>query len=476
MGTITAESFIKKLAGFSMSTWINCAIGFIAIPLITRVYSTEAVGKINLFTVSLSLCYMIVYMGMDQAFVRYYYEPPDHCNKQQLFQVCLAFSMGLAVLAAFLILFFYKNVSALIVGEASFVISVCFSISLISNVFLRFSGLVYRMEQNTVLYTVQSVLVVFVSKLLYGFMGLINADYQFAIITMSTGFLVLMVVFCFFQRKTVFYTPFKINRTISKKMLVFGLPLIPVSLLSWLNNSLPQLLLKNFISYSAIGVYSNTANLASIVQLIQSGFNTYWAAFAYENYKTEKSKIQKVHNIITGLIVLFGLCVILFDDIIFFFVGNDFKAGKAFFPFLLITPICYTIAETTGLGINIAQKTYLNMITFFVNTLTNFVISILLMPKLGINGAAMGAASSAIIMLVLKSVLGEKYYRCITNYRKTVSAIIIISFAAICNFVFIDLFWLRYISVFMLIIIHILIYKSEIQNIIHVLLKIKKEK
>ena len=120
MGTITAESFIKKLAGFSMSTWINCAIGFIAIPLITRVYSTEAVGKINLFTVSLSLCYMIVYMGMDQAFVRYYYEPPDHCNKQQLFQVCLAFSMGLAVLAAFLILFFYKNVSALIVGEASF--------------------------------------------------------------------------------------------------------------------------------------------------------------------------------------------------------------------------------------------------------------------------------------------------------------------------------------------------------------------
>ena len=114
-------------------------------------------------------------------------------------------------------------------------------------------------------------------------------------------------------------------------------------------------------------------------------------------------------------------------------IGEKFRAGKEFFPFLLLSPICYTIAETTGVGINISKKTFLNIITFSANVAVNLLLCFLLLPIFGVVGAAIASCASAIVMLLIKTVLGEKYYSCVTSYPKTFSAIAILVGAAVVN-------------------------------------------
>ena len=40
---LTAQGFIKKLAGFSMASWLSAAISFLVTPLFTRLYVPEEV-------------------------------------------------------------------------------------------------------------------------------------------------------------------------------------------------------------------------------------------------------------------------------------------------------------------------------------------------------------------------------------------------------------------------------------------------
>jgi O-antigen/teichoic acid export membrane protein len=66
-----------------------------------------------------------------------------------------------------------------------------------------------------------------------------------------------------------------------------------------------------------------------------------------------------------SLLTLAALAIIALQDPLFMLLGEKYRPAKSFFPFLLFSPICYTIAETTGLGINISKKTYWNIIIFF---------------------------------------------------------------------------------------------------------------
>lgn len=128
---------------------------------------------------------------------------------------------------------------------------------------------------------------------------------------------------------------------------------------------------------------------------------------------------------------------------------------------MLIAPIAYTISETTGLGINISKKTYLNTITFLVTVSVNIIVCMLTLPHLGVLGAAIASAVSALIMLMLRTNFGEKYYKSIKSYRPMMLALSLIIMMAIINVVFYDYLLIKYTCFVILILLLMLLYKTE---------------
>ncbi len=47
-------------------------------------------------------------------------------------------------------------------------------------------------------------------------------------------------------------------------MLKFGLPLMPASIIAWLNTSISNLLIKEQLTFTALGVYSSALSIASL--------------------------------------------------------------------------------------------------------------------------------------------------------------------------------------------------------------------
>ena len=83
-------TFLKGLFGFSASTWINCIIEFISTPIITYFFAPDEFGKISMFLIYVDLFLSFSYLGLDQAFTRFFNEPSGKNDKKSLLTVCIS--------------------------------------------------------------------------------------------------------------------------------------------------------------------------------------------------------------------------------------------------------------------------------------------------------------------------------------------------------------------------------------------------
>ena len=68
---------LKKIGAFSIGPVIGALLGFITVPLITHFISTEEYGRCSMFVLAQSTVSMLVYLGLDQAFVREFHAFKD---------------------------------------------------------------------------------------------------------------------------------------------------------------------------------------------------------------------------------------------------------------------------------------------------------------------------------------------------------------------------------------------------------------
>lgn len=136
--------------------------------------------------------------------------------------------------------------------------------------------------------------------------------------------------------------------------------------MSLLNNNIPQFMLRSFGGFSSVAGYSVAVTVATALNVVQSGFNTFWTPYVFKNHDTNQHKIKQMHGYIVTFMPLLGILIVLFQNAIFLVVNRDYTYITQFLPFLILTPLCYTIGETTCVGIALKLKTSLNIVIYGV--------------------------------------------------------------------------------------------------------------
>ena len=457
------NAFLKNMIGFSMVTWISFVLGFLSSPIATRLFEPSELGKVNMIFSYTALMGSVCYLGLDQVFVRFFREPPAGRSKTTLFTFC----MGLAVLASLLLTaglcFFWKRLSIGVSGEPSVGIFVCLCIFSLSQILFRFLSLCYRMEQNALLYTIQGVLQVFITKLAYLSMGFATGKGEHAIVLLTVLMAVFCGVFLLIQRKYVSAGSLKeANKPFLKETAKYALPLIPLTLLDWLNNNVNIVVMNELLGKEAVAIFSSALGLAATINIIQTGFNTYWAPYVLDNYDSQDGKFYTVHRMMACLLCLFGLVLTLMQTPVFLLLGKSYRSSVIFFPFLFLSPICYCLGETTDMGITIAKKTYWTTIIFLVSSVLNILLCLLFIPRLGMVGAAMASAGTAVLILFLRTAVGQRYYRVLPSWKYLFVTVGLIGTAAFGNLLLNDQPVAKYLVLAGLLLIAVAVYWKEI--------------
>ncbi|SMP65744.1 Membrane protein involved in the export of O-antigen and teichoic acid [Sphaerochaeta associata] len=464
-------SFFKNVLSFSYASLITAAIGFVIIPFATRLFSPSEMGKINLFSTVASLFSMLAIAGIDQSYVRYHAEVSDHGI---LVGDCIRLSIISWAFVSSIVFLFREYIAKLIIGESSLTLIIILILYILFTNIQRFSSLDYRLKQDAWNYTLHSVLHALANNVLFFFIAYWNRTALFALGMRVFLVILLSVIYIFFFQKSFFSQALHRYKASEKsKILKFGLPLLPASIFYWINGSVSKFILARYWGFDIVGFFGIALTLSSVVGIIQTGFNTFWAPYAMKYYESESVRIQKVHHYIVCILSIFVICLMLFQDIIFLLLDVSYQASQQIFPLLIITHVLYTISETTGLGIPLSGKTYFQAILVFLSMIVNILLCVILIPRFGLIGCAISVVFSDIIMVSLRTILGQKYYKSVDSFKCTIFTVVLLLFTASLN-LFLPMFPRIVITILILLVIT-LVYLHEIERLILIISSLLRE-
>jgi len=463
------HNLIKRILGFSMASWINCLISFISTPIVTRLFVPAELGKVNMFNSYANILIPIVCLGFDQAYMRFCKNKEDGYNEESLLKTVILFSTIVFIPVALVVLVWFRYFSESIIGYASISVCIALLVYVCTYTIYRYVNVYARMKNNILAFTIQSVIFTLFIKLSYAITAFFSATAEPAILTITCStFVFISIVFILFIagiKRNYLY----VNKQLTIDLIRFAFPMFVANIIVSINTSLSTIILKQYTSFENVGIFSNASTIAQIITFIQAGINTFWMPFVYENYEKEQTKIQTMHKIISLLMIGFALVIMIFKDLIYFIlVDKSYYLGISIFPLLLISPICATISETLGLGIEISKKTYWKILAYFVGLATNIALCYILIPRFNILGCAIASAISAIVTLFLRAFIGEKFYRCSTSYTKLIISMAILLFAITINYF--DLGMIDTLTTIVALLIVMIIYRNEIKTMLDYLI------
>ena len=410
-------------------------IGLILLPLYTDKLTTDQYGMWSLLEVTGQLFLMIVGIRMSTAMLRFYASEKEKKTRSKI--VFTAFFTTFFCIALFNLVAqpFTEKFSELFFDTPEFKRYFFLMILWISTETFNLLALdLLRVKEKPALYTIVT-LVKFTAVLLFiiyfiavrglGIEGIILGQ------LLGSGLLLLMT------------TPFVIREMrweLDKKLLFemvkYGLPLVISGIATYVLTVGDRYLIKYFLDYHDVGVYSLSYKISNFIKIVfvqafQLGFLP--IAFNLFNQPGSKRFFSKIFTYYAFIIFWGGMALSIFaKEIVYTFSSSaDYYDAAVFIPYLTLAIAFFGIQSFFLIGIHYSKKTHFIAIITSIVLVVNIALNILLIPRLGLYGAAITYIFSGVIMSVIYYYQSQKYYT--VNYE--LKKVFIILFLAIGLFV-----------------------------------------
>ena len=389
MRKINQNSLLVQLKNFGIGPVVGMFISVLTVPVTTRFVAPEEFGKSSLFTLVQTIFNLVVLFGTDQSFIRFYNS--ENRDKKQLLWHCMLIPIVFCFFMMLVVEIFQKNISIFMFNSYEPVIMWLFLLFLPALLLDRFGLLVIRMDLRGKTYSflnvLQQVLNFFILLLFLIFYEKSFRSIVFATIISTILNTIIIVIN---SKLLIPIKVYPIERDLLKEILLFGLPLVPATILSWIMNSFDKIALRSWSSFEELGLYAAAFKIVAILNVFQNIFTTTWTPMAYKWYeeKVPNKKFDEIGSIMIALMTIIFSIIIIFRDIVMLLLGEVYRGTGNIFVFLMFNPVLFTVSEVTSQGIGFSKKTIYSLYLSIIAAVFNVVGNYILVPKYGAQGAA----------------------------------------------------------------------------------------
>ena len=403
-----SKSVIWQLAGkFALQ-----GVYFITTPIFTRVLTPTDYGYTALYTSWLSIFSLIIglqaFGSIGNARIKFGEENLNRYTSS---------IMSISVLSFFIILpigyFFRRSISFLLRIRIDLVILVILQsfFDYIFRFYIAKLDQLKKVEKSTIISLCSSIFSVGFGLL---FCCIVKDNKAFAKIygqaLASLIFAIPFFIIIYAQGKEIW------NSEYNKYCIIFILPLVIHGIGHLIFGQTDRIMLQRMKGEDVLGIYSVSFSLCSILTIIYGALNTAWLPFYYDFKK--KNEIFEILRHSKRYIKFFSIItigfVLLAQDIFKIMAPESYFEGikniplftmANYFSFLYLFPVNFEFFYS---------KTNLIPIATFSAAVINILINLLLIPKYGLLGAALGTLFAHIILflfheLVSRFVIKENY-------------------------------------------------------------------
>lgn len=403
----------------ALSNWtsiiVHMAVGFLLTPVIIR-----SVGKTGygIWTVIYSFVgyYGLLNLGVRSAIMRYVARDAARSDTEALnatidtaavfFIVTGALAAGLSfVLARPLASFFgiapeYRRVFIVVVWVLGISTAVEFLSSVVAAILAAYEKYVAINIVNILSYLGRAILIVVALRTGGGV-----AELAYATLAMGVAIFVSKFLICKFQLRDIAFSFRRVRFATLKVLLGYGLATIVMNVVNMMRTRLDSIVIGRWVDIEAVAVYGVAAQIIQyFYSLVNTGIGVVTPRFARldgtERHR-EMAQLFRRSLYIGGMLAFGGgmLATVFGRSFIAFWVGEEF-AGAV--PVLWVLLVSYTVglAQSSGFGLMLARDKHRVFARIMVaEAVVNVGLSIVLAPRLGILGVALG---TAIPMLIVK--------------------------------------------------------------------------
>jgi len=406
---------IKKFLTFSYGSWVSAAISFFTTPVITLLVIPEEFGKAAMFTLAQNFIFQVGLLGMDQSFMRMFYEKREK-DRASLAWLCFAFSMGATLLIACGLIPLWRRISIMLFEGPDLPAMLLLACTLPLSVVNRFAVSVVRMnKRGNVLSITQiagalvnlAVVVIYAAYVAPTFHAIVWGTVLFSIVSTAI-YVVSERRFWGARVERAFF-----NRAGLKQIFDYGLPLVPVFVMTFLFQSMDKIALRAYSSLGEIGLYAAANKFVFLLTIIQTGFYLFWFPVAVERYEANHADyvfFEKAFRYMAVLALASGGILLLSKDIIVLLLAPSYRSAVQIMPFLILAPIMHIIGDVTGLGIRLKKRTFLYTAVALAGVSVNFAGNYFLIPVLGARGAAISTGAACAVYFAIQTGISARLF------------------------------------------------------------------
>lgn len=428
-------SYLAKNIGFlTISSFGTKLLPFFLLPLYTTILTTNDYGRFDIINTTVSLVIPIFTLGLSSSVLRYAMEEGN--DKKAVFSYGLKYFLlsscfvGITVLLNEL---FFKNA---FIKQNSLFIFLFFASSTLYGFVSQFSRGLENIQAVAIASVFGTVVIAMLNIL---FLNLIRMGLTGYLIANILG-IFLQTTFLFIMAKLWRYVSFrKISPVLKREMRSYAAPLVVNDVSWWVNNLSDRYVITWLCGMSANGIYSIAYKIPSVLTMTQNIFAQAWTLSAIKEYNSEDastyfSKMYSFYNF--AMVLLCSGIIILTRFLARILYAKDFYEAWHYVPFLLISVVFGSLAGYIGAIFGALKVTKTFAYSSVTGAITNIALNIILVQKIGIEGAALATLASYCLIWLLRILTIRKYITLKIHYLKNtlcffllaVQAVLLLSF------------------------------------------------
>ncbi|MFR1043343.1 MAG: oligosaccharide flippase family protein [Faecalibacillus intestinalis] len=394
----------KNTIIFTLGNLGTKLIQFFLVPLYTNVLSTADYGVVDLVTTIGMVLAPILLLNINDGVMRFALDKGADFNK--------IMSIGLAAfifcLITGLVIFPIGNISNQLGNYSSYIYF--YTISYAGN--LLFFGYL-RGTEKLLQFSIGNIInAMLIASFNIFFLVIIKTGIAGYFLSYTlANFICCIYAFIVGNVKEVILN-FKLDKELMIKMLKYSVVLIPNTFMWWIINSSDRVMITSFIGNSANGIYAISCKIPTLLSTIVTIFNTAWSYSAIkENDSYDRDEYNNsVYNGLVMLSVVIGAAMMLvMKPFLAVYVSKMYYKAWMFTPYLVVGCVFLSIASFLGAYYTVNKDSKGFLYSSSVAAAINLALNYLLIPKIGIAGAALATAISYIAVFLYRAVDTKKY-------------------------------------------------------------------
>lgn len=409
---------------YTVGNLVVRTINFLLLPIYSNLISAEQFGKYSLlisFSVILSALYQF---GFPSGLSAFYIEEQNKNKRKVIFSTSINILTINSIIISLIIFLFAQKISGLLLGEQGNykLVQILFISVMIDTVTTQILQLLKTREESkkVILYSIIGSLlnfllnIVFVVKFNLDVFGIILAQ----LISSVVVFLVLIPTLKLDYK-------FLIDAKIAKRLFIFCFPIFLAGIFNYGTDVIDRFFLSHYFNQEVVGVYSFSYRIAMVMNLLVISFRTAWIPHSLNLYHSKNFSEnfgKSFTNLVSISLMLLIIGTLLYNDLFNLKIGDEllfdpsYSEGSAVIPFILlgyffngIASFYYVYPLTQNRSIHFI---YADGLGLLINIFSN----ILLIPLLGMIGAAVSTSLSYFAIAAYMYLISKKTIS--VNYQK----------------------------------------------------------